>query len=98
MSERPHVVILGGGFGFVLFTLAMGLSKLAWNQEIIFAGSMANGSMPFKFSMSAGVIVISVSVDTGAKRTRSMRSPPLVNVWNESRRKVPVILPPRPIV
>lgn len=38
---KPNWWILGGGFGFVLFTLAMGLSKLAWNQEIIFAGSMA---------------------------------------------------------
>jgi len=33
--------ILGGGLVFVLFTLAMGLSPLEWNQEIIFAGSMA---------------------------------------------------------
>jgi uncharacterized membrane protein YidH (DUF202 family) len=33
--------ILGGSVVFVLFTLVMGLSGLAYNQEIIFAGSMA---------------------------------------------------------
>ena len=33
--------ILGGGLLFVLFTLAMGLSKLEWNQEIILFGSLA---------------------------------------------------------
>ncbi|MBK7665739.1 MAG: hypothetical protein IPJ21_19800 [Sterolibacteriaceae bacterium] len=42
-SEAPAANwwILGGGLLFVLFTLAMGLSKLEWNQEIIFFGSLA---------------------------------------------------------
>ena len=40
-APAPNWWILGGGLLFVLFTLAMGLSKLEWNQEIIFAGSMA---------------------------------------------------------
>lgn len=42
-SEAPTANwwILGGGLLFVLFTLAMGLSKLEWNQEIIFFGSLA---------------------------------------------------------
>jgi hypothetical protein len=33
--------ILGGSLVFVVFTLGMGLSPIAWNQEIIFAGSFA---------------------------------------------------------
>ncbi|MBK6974228.1 MAG: hypothetical protein IPH26_15220 [Sterolibacteriaceae bacterium] len=42
-SEAPAANwwILGGGLLFVLFTLTMGLSKLEWNQEIIFFGSLA---------------------------------------------------------
>ena len=38
---RPNWWILGGGLGFVVFTLAMGFSGLRYNQEIIFAGSLA---------------------------------------------------------
>ncbi|NIO08078.1 MAG: hypothetical protein GTO40_08785 [Deltaproteobacteria bacterium] len=37
----PNWWILGGGLGFVLFTLTMGLAQIPYNQEIIFAGSMA---------------------------------------------------------
>ena len=37
----PNWWILGGSLVFVVFTLAMGFSRLPWNQEIIFAGSMA---------------------------------------------------------
>lgn len=33
--------ILGGSLGFVIFTLVMGLKQVPFNQEIIFAGSMA---------------------------------------------------------
>jgi hypothetical protein len=33
--------ILGGGMAFVLFTVAMGLSDISFNKEIIFVGSMA---------------------------------------------------------
>ncbi len=50
-AERLHAVplerpppnwwILGGSLVFVVFTLAMGLGKFAYNQEVIFAGSMA---------------------------------------------------------
>jgi hypothetical protein len=38
---RPDWWILGGSLGFVLFTLVMGLKQVPFNQEIIFAGSMA---------------------------------------------------------
>ena len=38
---HPNWWILGGGLVFVLFTLVMGLSQVSYNQEIIFAGSMA---------------------------------------------------------
>jgi hypothetical protein len=38
---EPNWWILGGSLGFVLFTLSMGLGDLPYNQEIIFAGSMA---------------------------------------------------------
>jgi hypothetical protein len=40
-EERPapNWWILGGSLGFVAFTLGMGLSRVALNQEIIFAGS-----------------------------------------------------------
>jgi hypothetical protein len=37
----PNWWILGGGLVFVLFTLVIGLSQVKYNQEIIFAGSMA---------------------------------------------------------
>jgi MFS family permease len=40
-KTAPNWWILGGSLVFVAFTLAMGLSRLPWNQEIIFAGSMA---------------------------------------------------------
>lgn len=32
--------ILGGGFGFALFALVMGLTDLPYNEEIVFAGSL----------------------------------------------------------
>ena len=32
--------ILGGGLGFVVFTISMGLSDISFNKEIIFVGSM----------------------------------------------------------
>ena len=38
-NTRPNWWILGGSVAFVAFTLAMGFSKLPYNQEIIFAGS-----------------------------------------------------------
>jgi MFS family permease len=37
----PDWWILGGSAVFVAFTLGMGFSRIAWNQEIIFAGSFA---------------------------------------------------------
>jgi hypothetical protein len=37
----PNWWILGGSLAFVVFTLGMGLSPLAYSQEIIFAGSFA---------------------------------------------------------
>jgi len=37
----PNWWILGGSLIFVAFTIAMGLSRAPYNQEIIFAGSMA---------------------------------------------------------
>jgi len=42
-SERPkpNWWILGGSLVFVLFTVTMGLGRLPYNEEIIFAGSMA---------------------------------------------------------
>jgi len=42
-SERPkpNWWILGGSLVFVVFTVTMGLSQLPYNEEIIFAGSMA---------------------------------------------------------
>ncbi len=42
-SERPkpNWWILGGSLGFVVFTVTMGLGRLPYNEEIIFAGSMA---------------------------------------------------------
>jgi len=40
-KTQPNWWILGGGVAFVVFTLAMGFSDYAYNQEIIFAGSLA---------------------------------------------------------
>ena len=42
-EERPRANwwLLGGSLVFVLFTLGMGLSRVPYDQEIIFAGSMA---------------------------------------------------------
>ena len=42
-SEKPPVNwwILGGGLVFVAFTLSLGLSEVPFDQEIIFAGSLA---------------------------------------------------------
>ncbi|HYQ92097.1 MAG TPA: hypothetical protein VES89_08490, partial [Candidatus Competibacteraceae bacterium] len=37
----PNWWILGGSLVFVAFTIAMGLSQIPYNQEIIFVGSMA---------------------------------------------------------
>lgn len=39
---RPEINwwILGGGFGFALFAIGMGLSNIAGNEEIVFAGSL----------------------------------------------------------
>lgn len=38
---KPDWWILGGSLTFVIFTLTMGLMRVPYNQEIIFAGSMA---------------------------------------------------------
>ncbi len=38
---RPNWWILGGSLAFVLFTLIMGLTQIPYNQELVFAGSMA---------------------------------------------------------
>ncbi len=38
---RPNWWILGGSTLFVIFTLVMGVTQIPFNQEIIFAGSMA---------------------------------------------------------
>jgi hypothetical protein len=38
---EPNWWILGGSLVFVVFTLSMGLGEVPFNQEIIFAGSMA---------------------------------------------------------
>jgi hypothetical protein len=40
-KTQPNWWILGGGLGFVAFTIGMGLSEVGYNKEIIFAGSMA---------------------------------------------------------
>jgi hypothetical protein len=37
----PNWWILGGGLAFVMFTAVMGLNDVPYNQEIIFAGSLA---------------------------------------------------------
>lgn len=38
---KPNWWILAGSLIFVVFTVAMGLGDLPYNQEIIFAGSLA---------------------------------------------------------
>ncbi len=42
-GERPHVnwPLLGGSLVFVVFTVSLGLADIPYNQEVIFAGSMA---------------------------------------------------------
>ena len=40
-TPRANWWLLGGSLVFVVFTLAMGLSRVPYDQEIIFAGSMA---------------------------------------------------------
>jgi hypothetical protein len=42
-GQRPHVnwVLLGGSLVFVVFTVGLGATAIPYNQEIIFAGSMA---------------------------------------------------------
>ena len=40
-KTQPNWWILGGGFLFVVFTLAVGLSNFEYAQELIFAGSFA---------------------------------------------------------
>ena len=40
-APAPNWWILGGSLVFVAFTLAIGLSDVPWNEEIIFGGSMA---------------------------------------------------------
>ncbi|QQS11087.1 MAG: amidohydrolase family protein [Rhodospirillales bacterium] len=40
-ETRPNWWILGGGAGFAIFTLTVGLASVPFDQEIIFAGSMA---------------------------------------------------------
>ena len=40
-TPRANWWLLGGSLVFVLFTLAMGLSRIPYDQEIIFVGSMA---------------------------------------------------------
>ena len=40
-SPAPNWWILGGGLVFVVFTVGMGLAEIPYNQELIFAGSMA---------------------------------------------------------
>lgn len=40
-ETNPNWWILGGSLAFVIFTLSMGLGNFAYNQEIIFTGSMA---------------------------------------------------------
>ncbi len=41
VPTTPNWTILLGGLGFVLFTLAIGLSQVSYGQEIIFVGSLA---------------------------------------------------------
>jgi len=37
---EPNRWILGGGLGFVVFSIAVGLSSFSYNEELVFAGSM----------------------------------------------------------
>lgn len=39
-TAKPNWWILGGSFGFVLFTLSVGFSGLPYSEEIVFFGSM----------------------------------------------------------
>jgi hypothetical protein len=39
-ATEVNVWLLGGSLGFVLFSLAMGLSPIPFNEEIVFAGSL----------------------------------------------------------
>ncbi|MBW8640600.1 hypothetical protein K1W69_25630 [Hoeflea sp. WL0058] len=39
-NVEPNYWFFGGGVAFVALTLTVGLSDLAWSQEIVFAGSM----------------------------------------------------------
>jgi hypothetical protein len=41
VPKRIYWWILAGSLIFVVFTIAMGLGDLPYNQEIIFAGSLA---------------------------------------------------------
>lgn len=40
-APEPNWWFLGGGLGFALFTVAIGLSDVAYNEEIVFIGSLA---------------------------------------------------------
>lgn len=40
-STKPNWWILGGSLAFVVFTLAVGFGDFAYNEEVVFAGSMA---------------------------------------------------------
>jgi BT1 family len=40
-ATRPNTWILGGGAAFVAMTVAVGLSGIAWSEEIVFVASMA---------------------------------------------------------
>lgn len=39
-APKVNVFILGGGLGFVVFSLLMGFSTLSFNEEIVFLGSL----------------------------------------------------------
>ena len=41
---KPNWWILGGSLLFVVFTLAVGLGNLPYNEEIVFVGSLAPSS------------------------------------------------------
>ncbi|MGR9037925.1 MAG: hypothetical protein ACU83O_15295, partial [Gammaproteobacteria bacterium] len=43
IEELPEINwwILGGGLGFTLFAVVMGLAKIPYNEELVFAGSLA---------------------------------------------------------
>ncbi len=40
-DTKPNWTLFGGSFAFVFFTVSVGLSDLKFDQEIVFAGSMA---------------------------------------------------------